>query len=101
MSDDQTFDVVEITWIDSVVLEHGEWMDIAEILESLQKPALLHKTVGYLICENDVAIAIGQSINAQYDAPSSRVSGAMVIPNSAILESVVLRAKVMSGGEGE
>lgn len=93
LKDFQNPGVVEVTWLDSVMLQHGEWMDIDELRDNLDEGQLLHKTVGYLLGESEVAIALGHSINAQDDIPTNRVAGGMVIPKSAIKNIETFREK--------
>lgn len=82
--------IVEIIWHDSLILNHGEWMDIDELREDLNSDSLLHHTVGYLVFENDSAVAIASSINAQPNSPTNRISGGMIIPRSAIKKQTTL-----------
>lgn len=83
--------IVEVEWVDSMILNHGEWMDLDEVDESLSEKSMYHKSVGYLARESDVAIAVCISINAQDDMQSRRISGGMVIPKAAIKSMVVLK----------
>lgn len=85
--------IVEVVWLDSLILNHGEWMDLDDLLADLKEESMVHNTVGYLLADTDVAIAIGLSINAQYDMPTNRVSGGMIIPKSAIKSMTTLREK--------
>lgn len=93
LAESQNPGIVEVTWVDSLILNHGEWMDITDLRNNLGAADMLHKTVGYLVAESDDAVALCISINAQEGIPTSRVSGGMVIPKSAIKETTVLREK--------
>jgi hypothetical protein len=83
--------IIEVKWIDSLVLEHGEWMDRDNL--DLSNENMLHSSVGYLVAESDVAICLASSHNDQPHEPINRISGGVVIPKVAITNTNVLREK--------
>lgn len=85
--------IVEVVWVDSVILNQGEWTDLHEIKDAMKPKNHLHRSVGYLVGENKHAICLGSSINNQPDNLGTRVAGGMVIPKSAIIETIVHQTK--------
>lgn len=83
--------IVEIIWIDSLMLNSGEWIDTAEALESMKFENMRHKTVGYLVAQNEYAVCIATSVNDMETEKGTRASGCTVIPLSAITKRTVLK----------
>jgi hypothetical protein len=83
--------IIEVKWIDSLILQHGEWMDRDDL--DLSNENMRHSSVGYLVAESDDAICLASSHNDQPEEPINRISGGVVIPKVAIIETIVLREK--------
>jgi hypothetical protein len=72
--------IVEVEWVDSMILDHGEWLDSDDVDDAMSKEGMTHKTVGYQIKENDHSILVASSVGQ-----SDRIQGAIVIPKVSIL----------------
>lgn len=72
--------IVEVEWVDSMILDHGEWLDADDVDEAMTLEGMTHRTVGYQVKENDHSILVASS-RGQND----RIQGAIVIPKTAIL----------------
>lgn len=77
-----THRVVRVDWVDSMILDHGEWLDVSDTKGAMMKAEMTHHTVGFLIRENSVALAVASSVNRSGD----RACGVVVIPKSAVLD---------------
>ena len=84
-------EIVEITWLDSQQLEGGGWMARSDVAAGLDD--LKQTTVGYVLTENDTAVAVARSISA-YEHPDvvERAEGVLVIPKACVVKRVALRA---------
>lgn len=71
--------VYEAEWLDSMVLDHGEWLDLEDADDAMSVEGMTHTTVGYLMKETDHSILLVSS-RGQND----RIQGAIVIPKSAL-----------------
>ncbi len=80
---------VEVEWVDSMVLDYGEWGDRMDFEESMEPEAMTHRSCGYLISENEHAILVATSCykSEQVD----RAQGVALIPRGAILSLKDLR----------
>jgi len=96
-------ELVEILWVDSLVINHGEWCDWEETDDCLNKDSMLHRSAGYVIKESDDALVMALSIN--YDQSSveedsdRRYACTCVIPKRAILERTVFRQQLLQGSQ--
>jgi hypothetical protein len=75
-----THGLVQVEWIDSLMLDHGEWMDVSDTEEAMTADSMKHHTVGFIIREVEDAIAVASSVNED----GNRACGVVVIPKSAI-----------------
>jgi hypothetical protein len=85
--------MVEITWVDSVAVSLG-WDDEDAYLEHMSPAMMQQKTCGYLVRETDDALMVALSRSA-FDDPVGygHINTAMLIPRSAVVEVVDLKAK--------
>jgi hypothetical protein len=83
--------VVLVEWVDSCTLEGGGWMEVDEIPGSLTIDAMLHESVGYLVCDNDAGVALAGSRNIPADEQdrNSKLCGVATIPRGAIVRGPV------------
>jgi hypothetical protein len=78
--------VVRVVWEDSISLDQGAWMDIADVTTELNnQEALIHESVGYLIADNTDRIALAGSRSKD----GLRVSNVIEIGRRAILDGPV------------
>lgn len=92
--------IVEVAWVDSLVINHGEWMDLADFIDDFDPKkaddSMRHVSIGYLVYENTKAIGLATSLNDQPDSQAQRISGGMVIPRPSVLDITVLRGATAS-----
>lgn len=73
--------VIRLVWVDSLILDHGDWMDAPDTEDAMTEEGMIHHTVGFLVRENDTALCIAGSLNQGFN----RCCGTIVVPKSAIL----------------
>ena len=73
---------VRVDWVDSMILDLGDWMDVSDTKGAMMQAGMTHHTVGFLVRENSVALAVASSVNRSGD----RACGVVVIPKSAVLK---------------
>lgn len=72
---------VEVEWVDSMMLNYGEWADRDDHERAVDH--MTHRSCGYLFSENGRAIILAHTI---YEGEAGdRAAGAMLIPRVAIL----------------
>lgn len=83
----ETPPVVLVEWLDSCGLEHGGWMDQNEVDENLTTDSLLQESVGYLVADNAVAIALAgsRSSSVEDEHNATQLRDVLVIPRSALV----------------
>lgn len=80
---------VEVEWLDSMMLNYGEWGDREEHEEAFE--AMTHRSSGYLFSENEKGIILALTI---YEGEAGdRAAGAMLIPRGAIVSMRDLKAE--------
>ena len=57
------FDVVEVEWLDSVRASGG-WTDLEQIPTDAPAEALVHRTAGYLVAEDETSMLLAGSYQA-------------------------------------
>ena len=72
------FKKMEITWLDSI--HEGGWRKLGDV--DFSENQLKHKTIGYLVFESKVSIAVAQSYGEEREDPT--IDSVMQIPKCAI-----------------
>ena len=82
---------VEVEWLDS--LGDSSWRSRESVEQGATYDALVHTTVGYLVCESDhsITLAMGRSLEDK-DSRLELLHDTMQIPRVAILDVRPLRA---------
>ena len=87
------FDVVEVEWLDSVRASGG-WTDLEQIATDAPTEALVHRTAGYLVAEDETSMLIAGSYQAWLAEGNSdkdrSLLGVIRIPDVAIVRTRVL-----------
>jgi len=94
--------ILEVKWVDSVILDSGSWIDSDEIAKVLlDDTALHHRTVGFKIAESDEILIIAGSHNYdQKEQSEHRYCGVVVIPKVAILDKNVIATREFESEKG-
>ena len=75
--------MVQVKWLDSMMLNYGEWDDRSEHEAAMSLEEMTHHSCGYLFSESDEALIVAHSV---YENPdTARAAGAVVIPRRAVL----------------
>lgn len=80
---------VEVEWVDSMVLNYGEWAGREEHEEAFGE--MTHRSCGYLFSDSDKGLILAQSVYEGNEG--DRAAGAMFIPRPAVLSVTELEAK--------
>lgn len=93
--------IEEIKWLDSLMINNGEWMSYTDIDEELTSKGMLHRSVGYVVKESDEAVFLALSINYdQVDEENDqRMSGGTVVPKVSIINRSLLIGKRIIGSD--
>jgi len=95
--------LVLVRWVDSMGLESGGWMDADDVAVNLVEDALRQESIGYLVGDGDVAIALAGSRNLSdddHDHRNTKLGNVIVIPRCAITHGPVALRISEAGGRG-
>jgi hypothetical protein len=71
---------VEVKWIDSVILDSGQWGDDFAFQAELTIEGMTMVSIGWLIDENECGILLALT----WDEKAARLQGALIIPRVAV-----------------
>lgn len=77
--------IIEVTWIDSNVLDDGGWIDFEDVEPALEIAAMRQTSVGYLVSQSEHAICLAGSLSDTTGNPAHDALNCLVIPKVAIL----------------
>lgn len=88
--------LVEVEWLDS--MSEGGWMRADEARRRATVDAMAHRTVGYVIDENDHSLLLAMGRSNEGDEDSRLVHDTMQIPRVAILTVRDLKVSAQTKG---
>lgn len=79
--------MVEVEWLDSVVLWDGAWAVREDIEAEIDAPTMTQRTVGYVLRRDKLALVLAQSMQMDDDCSEDRrrFAGVLLIPAKAVL----------------
>lgn len=72
---------VEVEWVDSLGL--GGWRPKPDVLDEFTPGALRHRTVGYLVRQDDAGVVLAASYSEDWD---DKIADSIFIPKQAVLK---------------
>jgi hypothetical protein len=74
----------EIIWIDAETCGGPEWINIEEVCDIARRPLPEMKTLGYVVYENELYIAVTDAVGKEETASITKIPKALVIQNTKL-----------------
>lgn len=69
----------EITWRDAETYGDSEWISVEEMCEQLRKAPPVMSTLGYVLFENDLYIAVADTIGPEECSAITKIPKSMIL----------------------
>ena len=69
----------EITWRDAETYGDSEWISVEEMCEQLRKAPPIMSTLGYVLFENDIYIAVADTVGPEECSAITKIPKSMIL----------------------